>query len=317
MADQEPKRKDSVVTQERQSERGGARPSRRWFLGAALGMAGAYAAGLGTPRITAYLRERSIRRAVEAVLPEAPVRTGLTLGRPVAALIEAGTIDPARFRTAYADRGPLPPWVHAVLAGSDAEVVLSRANAPYLLNVLWPLGLANRAAFNADSPLNGPDAASFASTGGWTLGNGGNGADWFNAVDAVALAPEQDALVRSVADRTFRPCCDNSTFFQDCNHGSAMLGLLQLAAASGGGEDALFRLARDANGFWYPEKYVEMALYFDRFEGLDWRDVKPERTVSRAHASISGWRKTVHAAMIADTPSGGTRAGGGGSGCAV
>lgn len=47
--------------------------------------------------------------------------------------------------------GGLPPWVHAVLAGSDAEVVLSRANAPYLLNVLWPLGLANRAAFNADT----------------------------------------------------------------------------------------------------------------------------------------------------------------------
>ncbi|SRR6266568_397885 len=43
-------------------------------------------------------------------------------------------------------------------------------------------------------------------------------------------------MVLNVATKTFRPCCDNSTFYQDCNHGSkpAELHRAELAAAVGG-----------------------------------------------------------------------------------
>ena len=40
-------------------------------------------------------------------------------------------------------------------------------------------------------------------------------------------------MVISIAKNAYRSCCDNSTFFQDCNHGWALLGLLQLGAGQG------------------------------------------------------------------------------------
>ena len=50
----------------------------------------------------------------------------------------------------------------------------------------------------------------------------------------VALSPEQEALAAAVAETVFQQaCCNNSTLYQDCNHGSAMLGLLELGAAQG------------------------------------------------------------------------------------
>src|SRR5487761_342568 len=45
------------------------------------------------------------------------------------------------------------------------------------------------------------------------------------------MSDDEQAMVLDLATHTFRPCCDNSTFFQDCNHGSALLGLLELAAS--------------------------------------------------------------------------------------
>ena len=43
----------------------------------------------------------------------------------------------------------------------------------------------------------------------------------------------------------YRPCCDNATHFPDCNHGMAMLGLLELMAAQGASEEEMFAAARD------------------------------------------------------------------------
>src|SRR3546814_2132150 len=73
---------------------------------------------------------------------------------------------------------------------------------------------------NESSPMNGDSLYNFASTGGWTLGKEQNGGAYFNKFRIVELTPEQVALVTQVAKSTYRPCCNNSTFFQDCNHGS-------------------------------------------------------------------------------------------------
>jgi hypothetical protein len=49
-------------------------------------------------------------------------------------------------------------------------------------------------------------------------------------MDLIPLTAEQQALVEEVAAEIYRPCCNNSTLFPDCNHGMAMLGFLELLA---------------------------------------------------------------------------------------
>ena len=63
-------------------------------------------------------------------------------------------------------RGGVPERVRSLFERPSGDPIrLSGATAPLLLNLLWPLGLTNRAAFNARSPLAG------AAANGWT--------DWF------------------------------------------------------------------------------------------------------------------------------------------
>jgi len=273
------------------------KPTRRQLLGGIVLAGGAYGLGLATPRIASYVRHAPARRAIAAVLPAEPISTGLDLGPSMARLVEAGAIDRNKFAKAHERRGPLPEWVSGALDGASQELVLSIERAPYNLNLLWPLGLATEAPFNKDSPVKGDDLANFASTGGWTLGKEENGAAYFDAVESLSLTSDQSDLVRRLADNVFRPCCGNSAFFQDCNHGSAMLGLIELAAASGRNPRDILALAKAANGYWYPLEYVEIALYFDAVEGQRWRDVPPDRALSAEFSSVRGLQYRVRPAL--------------------
>ena len=88
-----------------------------------------------------------------------------------------------------------------------------------------------------------------------------------NKVANINLNETQERLVLKLAKSIFRPCCNNSTFFQDCNHGSAMLGLLELGASQGRSEEELYAIALNANSYWYAEKYSRIGLYFEEIEG--------------------------------------------------
>ncbi len=280
-------------------------------------MTSAYGLGVATPRIVSYIERAPYRRAIDAVLPLQPVVTGLDIGRPIAKLVEAGVIDRGKFLMVHEKRGPIPDWVSQALDGNSAELTFSLETAPYNLNLLWPLGLATKAAFNEDSPINGDDLGKFASTGGWILGRENNGASYFNAVEALSLTPGQSDLVRRLADNVYRPCCGNSAYFQDCNHGSAMLGLMELAASDGLNAADTLELAKTANGFWYPQQYVEIALYFDFMEDLRWKDAPAERVLSAEFSSIGGLRKNVRAVLASQGMLSGKARNRGGSGCAV
>ncbi len=291
--------------------------SRRRLITLALYGAGMYGLGLETPRILRLFERDHLGEAARAVIPDTPAWTGMTLGPAIVRLVEADVIDPDKMSTAYAGRGGLPAWAaQALKAASPEAVVLSPQTAPVLLNLLWALGLANRMEANAASRLAAADGGSFASTGGWTLGRAERGGDYFNTVAAVPLTPEQEARVVAIADATYRPCCDNSAFFQDCNHGSAMLGLIQLAVAHGLGDDDVRRLAKVANGLWYPEQYVEMALWFRLYEDAAWGEVDPRRALGREMSSLTGWRREVHDRLVRDGLIAERRRPGGG-GCAV
>jgi hypothetical protein len=291
--------------------------TRRQLLGGLAALTSAYGLGVATPRIISYVERAPYRRAIDAVLPLQPVPTGLDIGQPIAKLVEAGVIDREKFMMVHAKRGPVPEWVSQALDGKSAELVFSLETALYNLNLLWPLGLATKAAFNEDSPINGDDLRRFASTGGWTLGRENNGASYFNAVETLKLTPGQSDLVRRLAENVFRPCCGNSAYFQDCNHGSAMLGLMELAAADGRNAAEILELAKATNGFWYPQQYVEIALHFDAMEDLPWKRAPADRVLSAEFSSIGGLQKNVRAPLASQGILTGKPRGRGGSGCAV
>lgn len=216
-------------------------------------------------------------------------RTLAGLGPLVRDLVVAGALDTLRLATVLRDVGsPLTPRQRRVLAGEDLPLRVDADNAAFLLNTLWTLGLVNRNPVLTRGPMVTRSrwrVGRFASTGGWRLGSR-PATDVYATADLIPLqAGEQERLER-VAQAVFRPCCDNSTHFPDCNHGMAMLGLLTLLTTQGADEAALFQAARAANGIWFPAQSRHIAAY------LQTRGRPEARTsVGRELASISGHKR--------------------------
>ena len=228
---------------------------------------------------------------VAKVIPEKGFQSKIVLGDSIVRLVENGVIDREKFLAIYRDRGDLPPELSNVLdKQSSKPILLTRTNSNYYVNLLWPVGLANYMESNKRSPVNGKSLFNFASTGGWNLGKEKNGGAYFNKFKIVELMPDQEALVTKIAENTYRPCCNNSTFFQDCNHGSALLGLLQLGAAQGLTEDELYREALAFNSFWFPQNYIQTALYFKSVKNIDWENVNPKEILGYNYSSASGYQ---------------------------
>ena len=232
--------------------------------------------------------------AMAQVVPVRGYQSRVVLGDSIVKLAREGVIDAKKLEALYAQRGGLPEELKGILTmSSRAPMLLTAKNATLYVNILWALGLANHMETNSTSPLNGPTRFNYASTGGWTLGREANGGAYFNKFPIVALTPQQEALVTRVAQHSFRPCCDNSTFFQDCNHGSALLGLLALGASQGLNEEELFREALAFNSFWFPHQYAHIALYFKAVKSAEWRDIDPRMVTSANFSSASGWKMNV------------------------
>lgn len=227
--------------------------------------------------------------ATAKVLPAQGFPSKIRLGDSVVKLVENGVIDRAKFEAIYAGGGGLPAELKDALDQPSAEtILLTTTAANYYINLLWPLGLANYMARNQTSPVNGSSLFNFASTGGWTLGREENGGAYFNKLRIVELTPEQEALVTRIAENCYRPCCDNSAFFQDCNHGSALLGVLELGASQGLSEERLYREALAFNSFWFPQTYVQTALYFKAVNNTDWENVDPRIVMGKGFSAASG-----------------------------
>lgn len=236
--------------------------------------------------------------AVEKVIPETGFQSRIALGDAILQLVDYGVIDRGKFFALARQRGAPPPELSSVLSEPSIQPIrLTRENAVDLVNLLWPLGLANFLAGNFGSPLNGDSLYSFASTGGWTLGEAENGGDYFSAFPIVPLDAGQEQLVIRLAQSIYRPCCDNSTFFQDCNHGSALFGLLQLGAAQGLSEAELLREALAFNSYWFPDNYILTALYLKVFERTEWQDADPAEILGFRFSALSAWRENVEAPL--------------------
>lgn len=215
------------------------------------------------------------------------------LGPLLRQIVVDSVLDTLSFTTALARAGyPLTPAQRQVLRGRDVPIAVKADNAAFLLNVLWTLGLANANPVLTRGPMatrSGGQVGRFASTGGWSLGRR-PATHVYAAYRWIPLPAVQQRRLDTVLKAVFRPCCDNSTNFPDCNHGMAMLGLLTLLVSQGADEGALFQAAHAANRIWFPEHFAHIAAYLT--------DHRPgwtaETAVSRAMASGSG-----HARLMA------------------
>ncbi len=256
------------------------------------------------------LSQVSVPLSTQGIHTELPVAWG-DLG---AQMVTAGVIDKTKFEALYVARGGLTTdEAQLVFGETKGNLVITRDNASLLLNLLWALGLSNE----NDVLINGPmsdqrygNAGGFASTGGWTIATG-DAMDHFAQHTFVTLTEDEQQRVERVAQNIYRPCCDNSTYFPDCNHGMAMLGLLELMAHQGRTEEEMYATALIVNAYWFPDTYATIEGYFAA-QGMAWEQVDPRDALGQNVASASGYARVV-ASMQERKPGGGS----GGGGCSV
>ena len=228
----------------------------------------------------------------EKVNPKDGYALSISYGDLGPRLIENGVISYDAFAAIYQNSGnPLSAAQIEILKnGSDEEIIIDSDNAHFLLNFFWAVGLANKNSVLTDGPMvqysNG-QVERFASTGGWSLATEPV-TDLYASLDLISLTAEQQKLVEEVAGAIYRPCCNNHTLFPDCNHGMAMLGVLELMASQGASADEMFTAAKYINAYWFPQQTLETALYLQRNEGVDFASADARLVVGDQLSSASG-----------------------------
>ncbi|MCL5733294.1 MAG: hypothetical protein M1334_01340, partial [Patescibacteria group bacterium] len=228
----------------------------------------------------------------EIITPSSGVSLPARWGDVGKKMVAAGVIDEPQFKALYAQNGGLAADEQALLDSPDnGDLVITKQNAGVILNLLWAFGLGNKNPILGNGPMQNPQyggAGNFASTGGWTVAVG-SAMNHYSAHQFVTLTADEQALVESVAKNIYRPCCGNSTYFPDCNHGMAMLGLLELMASQGVTESQMYRAALAANSYWFPDTYLTISRYFAG-KGISWNSVDPKIVLGAAYSSIQGYQ---------------------------
>lgn len=232
---------------------------------------------------------------VEQINPQEGRVLPVTLGDQGRQMVEAGVIDRERFVQVYEQAGqPLSTDQLNMLDGTyTGSIVMNRENAYFLLNFLWALGLSSQNPILESGPIqqnaqNGIEG--FASTGGWTLATRPIN-EAFSSLKLFDLTDEQQKRVDEAAAAIYRPCCDNPTDFPDCNHGMAMLGLLELMASQNVSLEKMLEAAKYVNAFWYPQQSLEQAVYFQNAEGKAFADVDARVILGPQVSSGSGFAR--------------------------
>lgn len=205
-------------------------------------------------------------------------------------LNQSGVIDATRFEELTANRGEFDETAREMLYGDkNKKIIMTPTNANTLLNFFWALGLGNKNEILERGPMaQYGNTDRFASTGGWTLAVG-NPMTHYSTHQFVNLTPEQQKLVEEVSQNIYRPCCNNPTHFPDCNHGMAMLGLLELMASQEVSREKMLETALKVNGYWFPDQYLTIAQFL-KTKGIDWNKSSPEKILGKEFSSASGFQ---------------------------
>jgi hypothetical protein len=228
------------------------------------------------------------KRLIAQVNPEGGYALNIAYGDLGPKVLQSGVIDLSKFR-------PLNEDYRKILTQDSSEkITIRRDNAYFLLNFFWALGLANKNPILEEGPITKygeNQIGSFASTGGWSLGTKKT-LDFYSTAKIIPLTPDQQARVEEVAANVYRPCCNNPTSFPDCNHGMALLGVLELLAANNASTGKMYEAAKYFNAFWFPQQYLDLAIYFKAKDGQDFKDIDAKLVVGQDFSSARGWSKT-------------------------
>jgi len=248
----------------------------------------------------------------ENVLPPGGVVIPVEWGSLGKQMIETGVISKDKFMAIYKNRGGLDQEGEDFLFGEkNGNMKINHQNSGLILNLFWAFGLANKNPILDDGPMKdskyGGDAGVFASTGGWTLAEG-DAMNHYSNHSFIVLTEEQQELVERVSKNIYRPCCGNSTYFPDCNHGMAMLGILELMASQGADEEEIYKTALQVNSYWFPDTYITIAEYFE-LQGVSWVEINPKEILGSEYSSASGYSR-----ILEELQPSGSR---GGAGCSI
>ncbi|HHH12521.1 MAG TPA: hypothetical protein ENJ77_01440, partial [Candidatus Moranbacteria bacterium] len=181
--------------------------------------------------------QADVKKLYEQINPEQGYALPVKYGNIGYRLVQAGVIDFDKFKAVYDRAGsPLTEEQLRVFTeeGLDEPIVINRGNSYFLLNLFWALGLANDNPILTEGDIvkyGRGKIGAFASTGGWTIAKKPL-EEFYAKSKLITLTAEQQQRLQKVAEGTYRPCCGNSTAFPDCNHGMALLAVLQMLAGA-------------------------------------------------------------------------------------
>ncbi len=247
----------------------------------------------GQDETAAAKRQQELTQLYEQVNPQDGYALPISYGDLGPRLIEAGVIDYDAFLRVMSTSGDAinNQQIDLLKKGSEDPIVINRENARFLLNFFWAVGLANRNPILTDGMMmqySDGRVERFASTGGWTLATKPV-SELYASLDLIPLTPEQQRRVEEVAAAVYRPCCNNPTLFPDCNHGMAMLGLLEWMASHNASVDEMFEAAKYVNAFWFPQQNLEIAMYLKAKQGVNFQEAEARLVTGAQFSSGSGF----------------------------
>lgn len=234
-----------------------------------------------------------VQALMKQINPTNGYNLGVSYGNLGPQVVEAGGIDYPAFVSLYETSGrPLTDSQLEILTqATDEQIVINAENAHFLLNLFWAIGLVNENSILTEGPIaqrSEGQIERFASTGGWTLGTKPV-IELFASQALIPLTPDQQARLEEAAALIYRPCCNNPTLFPDCNHGMAMLGLLELMASNGASVDEMLDAAKYVNAFWFPQQALETAIFLETSQGTSFQDADAALVVGKEMMSGSGF----------------------------
>ena len=220
------------------------------------------------------------------VLPDAGFTLPISWGDLGPKLISAGVIDEKKFMETV----NLNSDEEKILKeGTDGNITINADNSQFVVDLLWAIGLAQKSEAYTKGPMGTDykkDIGNFASTGGWNLAKG-NAVNYLGKYELFNLTDEQQTKVAEIAKNIYRPCCGNSTWFPDCNHGMAALAAIEMMVAKNLSDDEIYKNVLKLNSFWFPSVYMNIATYFER-KGTKWDKVDAKLVLGSDYSSGQG-----------------------------
>ncbi len=215
-----------------------------------------------------------------AVIPEGGYEVKLNWGETGKKLVAAGGIEMEKFSENYTDSN-YEDELEFLTGTKEGGIRIDAKNAYFWVNTLWALGLTQKSEV-LDKGVMGTeyrkDLGNFSSTAGWTLG-ARDAVKLYSSAKIIDLDENEEKRVAEIAGNIYRPCCGNSAAFPDCNHGMAILGLVELMVDQRFSDEEIYRASLAFNAYWFPQTYVDLAYYFQTRENTGWDRVDAKRVL--------------------------------------